>query len=141
MIDAGRVPERSPYFPEDIMFRQTTPSPSPSADDYLRLFERWHALLREDVGPEQGRDFGDAYKATEDERYRLLFEQVCQLLIAPSPFNLAMPQEFRRTARQWMEGDAATLAHMGDVQNRHFMLSDLYDYVHLCKTMGTAWGR
>lgn len=140
-MPAVRVPERSPYFPEDIMFRQTTPSPSPSADDYLRLFERWHALLREDVGPEQGRDLGDAYKATEDERYRLLFEQVCQLLIAPSPFNLAMPQEFRRTARQWMEGDAATLAHMGDVQNRHFMLSDLYDYVHLCKTMGTAWGR
>jgi hypothetical protein len=120
---------------------QPTFANGPDADDYLRLFERWHAMLREDVGPELGRDFGDAYKATEDERYRLLFEQICQLLIMASAFNLAMPQEFRRTAQQWVGADAATLAHMGDVQNRHFMLSDLYDYVHLCKTMGVAWGR
>ncbi len=112
---------------------------SPNADDYLRLFERWQAMLREDVGAEQGRDFGDVYKGADDERYRLLFEQICQLLLLASPFNLAMPQEFRRTARQWVEGDAATLKHMGDVQNRHFMLSDLYDYVHLSKAMGTGW--
>jgi len=25
------------------------------------------------------------------------------------------------------------------VQNRHFMLSDLYDYVHLSKAMGVVW--
>jgi hypothetical protein len=96
----------------------------PDADDYLRLFGRYRD------------DFGDAYLAPEDERYRLLFEQVCQMLLAASDFNLSMPQEFRRTARQWTEGEAATLAHMGDPLNRHFMLSDLYDYVHLRKTMG-----
>lgn len=112
---------------------------SPSAEDYLRLFDRWHTMLREDIGPREGRDFGDVYKGTDDERYRLLFEQVCQLLIVASPFNLDMPQEFRRTARQWLEGDAATLRHMGDVQNRHFMLSDLYDYVHLARSMGVTW--
>jgi hypothetical protein len=112
---------------------------TPNADDYLRQFERWHAMLREDVGPSQGRDFGDVYKGTDDERYRLLFEQICHLLTQASAFNLAMPQEFRRTARQWTEGDAATLRHMGDVQNRHFMLSDLYDFVHLSKTMGVGW--
>jgi hypothetical protein len=123
------------------MVHRSPSSRSPTADDYLRLFERWHALLREDVGPEAGRDFGDAYKATEDERFRLLFEQICQLLIAPSAFNLAMPQAFRRTAQQWVDGDAATLAHMGNVQNRHFMLSDLYDYVHLSRTMGVSWQR
>ncbi|WP_018411366.1 hypothetical protein [Methyloversatilis thermotolerans] len=121
------------------MVHRSPSSRSPTADDYLRLFERWHALLREDVGPEAGRDFGDAYKATEDERFRLLFEQICQLLIAPSPFNQAMPQAFRRTAQQWVDGDPATLAHMGDVQNRHFMLSDLYDYVHLSRAMGVGW--
>jgi hypothetical protein len=112
---------------------------SPNAQDYLRLFERWHTMLRQDLGPEQGRDFGDVYKTPDDERYRLLFEQICQLLLQPSPFNLAMPQEFRRTARQWVAGDGATLKHMGDVQNRHFMLSDLYDYVHLSQAMGVGW--
>ena len=108
----------------------------PVADDYLRVFERWQAMLREDVSP---RDFGDVYKTPADERYRLLFEQICQLLILPSSFNLNMPQEFRQTARQWINGDSATVRHMGEVQNRHFMLSDLYDYVHLSRAMGTSW--
>jgi hypothetical protein len=121
------------------MLRTITPLESPDTDDYLRLFERWQTMLREDVGPQLGRDFGDVYKGSDDERYRLLFEQICHLLTLVSPFNLAMPQEFRRTARQWVDGDPATLQHMGDVQNRHFMLSDLYDYVHLSKTMGVGW--
>ncbi len=96
----------------------------PDADDYLKLFTRYQA------------DFGDVYLEPNDERYRLLFEQLCQLLLIASGFNLSMPQEFRRTARQWVNNDAATLKHMGDPQNRHFMLSDLFDYVHLRKTMG-----
>jgi hypothetical protein len=121
------------------MLRTITPLESPDTDDYLRLFERWQTMLREDVGPQLGRDFGDVYKGSDDERYRLLFEQICHLLTLVSPFNLAMPQEFRRTARRWVEGDPDTLRHMGDVQNRHFMLSDLYDYVHLSKTMGVGW--
>jgi hypothetical protein len=94
------------------------------ATDYLSLF-----------GPYQ-RDFGDAYLAPEDERYRLLFDQVCRLLVQPTPFNLAMPQEFRRTARLYLDGDATTVAHMRTAQMRHFMLSDLYDYVHLADVMG-----
>jgi hypothetical protein len=96
----------------------------PNADDYLKLFGRYD------------KDFGPAYLEPHDERYRLLFEQVCQLLMQASDFNLSMPQEFRRTAQQWTRGEAATVQHMGDPQNRHFMLSDLYDYVHLRKTMG-----
>jgi hypothetical protein len=111
-------------------------APSPNADDYLRVFGRWQAMLREDVAP---RDFGDVYKTPEDERYRLLFEQICLLLIRGSPFNLSMPQEFRRTAQQWVNGDRATVQHMRVVQNRHFMLSDLYDYVHLSKATGASW--
>ena len=85
-----------------------------------------------------GHDFGRAYLEPEDERYRLLFDQMCRLLLLPSPFNLQMPQEFRRTARLYLDGDPATLAHMRTAQMRHFMLSDLYDYVHLCHTMGRA---
>jgi len=96
----------------------------PDATDYLALFDQY------------GKDFGPVYMEPLDERYRLLFEQACRLLLQGSDFNLSMPQEFRRTARLWTDRDAATLHHMGDVQNRHFMLSDLYDYVHLRHTMG-----
>jgi hypothetical protein len=97
-----------------------------NAGEYLALFGHYQ------------RDFGAAYLAPEDERYRLLFDQVCRLLLQASPFNLAMPQEFRRTARLYLDGDAATLAHMRVAEMRHFMLSDLYDYVHLSHFMGQA---
>jgi hypothetical protein len=70
--------------------------------DYLRLFDRWDAAAGS--GQPRWRDFGDVYQAAEDERCRLLFEQVCHLLVQPSAFNQAMPQEFRATARQWLAG-------------------------------------
>lgn len=95
-----------------------------AAADYLALFSPYRL------------DFGDAYLAPEDERYRLLFDRVCHLLVQPTPFNLAMPQEFRRTARLYLDGDEATVAHMRTAQMRHFMLSDLYDYVHFSEVMG-----
>jgi hypothetical protein len=94
------------------------------ATDYLALFGQYHL------------DFGDVYLAPEDERYRLLFDQACRLLVQATPFNFAMPQEFRRTARLYLDSDEATLAHMRTAQMRHFMLSDLYDYVHLSDVMG-----
>lgn len=28
---------------------------------------------------------------------------------------------------------------MGEAQNRHFMLSDLYDHVHLSTALGVVW--
>ena len=96
----------------------------PDAEDYLDLFGRY------------GKDFGTAYLEPEDERYRLLFDQICQLLIRPSEFNLSMPQEFRTTAQRYMAGDEATVKHMRNPQNRHFMLSDVYDYMHLREKMG-----
>lgn len=97
---------------------------TPDAADYLALFAPY------------ARDFGDVYLSPEDERYRLLFDRVCHLLVQASTFNLAMPQEFRRTARLYLNGDAATLAHMRTAQMRHFMLSDLFDYAHLAHHMG-----
>ena len=117
--------------------RPQGPQAGPDADAYLRLFDRWDAAAG--AGQPRWRDFGDVYQAAEDERYRLLFEQVCHLLVQYSAFNQAMPQEFRVTARQWLAGDAATLAHMGEVQHRHFMLSDLHDYVHLSRATGAGW--
>lgn len=100
----------------------------PDAQDYLDLFKTY------------GKDFGPAYLEPEDERYRLLFEQVCHLLTRPSQFNLGMPQEFRTSARRYLAGDAGTVAQLRDPQNRHFMLSDLYDLVHLRRRMGgSGW--
>lgn len=97
-------------------------------DDYMDLFGRY------------GVDFGAAYLEPEDDRYRFLFGQICQLLARPSEFNLSLPQEFRNTAHRYLAGDDETVAHMRDPLNRHFMLSDLYDYVHLRRKMGgPAW--
>jgi hypothetical protein len=30
---------------------------------------------------------------------------------------------------------------MTNVENRHFMLSDLFDYIHLVTTMGGSWNQ
>ena len=97
---------------------------NPDAQDYLELFGSY------------SKDFGPAYLEPEDERYRLLFDQICHLLTRPSPFNLSMPQEFRITAQRYLAGNENTVAHLCTPQNRHFMLSDLYDYVHLRLHMG-----
>jgi len=105
------------------------PAEFPDARAYLSLFARY----RDEAG---ALNFGRAYLQPEDERYRLLFEQVCHLLVQPSPFNRAMPQAFQRTAYRYLNGDPQTLEHMRAPQMRHFMLSDLYDYVHLCDRLG-----
>jgi len=96
----------------------------PEAQHYLELFAAY------------GKDFGPAYLEPEDERYRLLFDQICHLLAQSSPFNLSMPQEFRISAQRYLAGDKSTVTHLRNPQNRHFMLSDLYDYVHLRLHMG-----
>lgn len=91
----------------------------PTLDDYLALFRLY------------GGDLGSIYLEPADERYRLLFDQVCRLLIRPSEFNLDLPPPFRRTAELYLAGDETTLATMRDPENRQFMLSDLSDYLDL----------
>lgn len=108
-----------------------TPSDSPDSADYMQLF----AQYRDDLGAKE-HDFGGVYLEPEDERYRLLFEQVCQLLVRLSPFNLTMPQVFRHTAQLYLNGEGKVTDRMRTAQMRHFMLSDLYDYVQLCVRMG-----
>lgn len=88
-------------------------------DAYVELFRLY------------GEDLPQAYLRPGDERYRLLFDQVCRLLVQETPFNHAMPQPFRWTAKRYLAGDEATLKHMMDADNRNFMLSDLADYVEL----------
>lgn len=91
----------------------------PTVDAYVQLFDRY------------GDDLGSLYRAPNDDRYALLFEQVVQLLVKPSAFNLSLPVEFRNAAIRYRDGDPATLAHLRDPANRHFMLCDLHDLVLL----------
>ena len=100
---------------------------TPDSDDYLAIFGRYKD------------DFGDVYMDPEDERFRLLFDQNAGMLTQPSSFNLSLPEQFRTTAFRYLDGDDHTVAHMKAVENRHFMLSDLFDYIHLVKTMGGSW--
>ena len=102
---------------------------APKAADYLALFDRY----REAMG---AMDPGRVYLAPEDERFKLLFHQVCHLLAQSSPFNRAMPPEFRLTAQRYLRKEPATMRQMGEPQVRHFMLSDLYDYMQLCERIG-----
>jgi len=92
----------------------------PELDDYLRLFAIYE------------KDLGSIYQESADEDpYNLLFEQVTKLLIRPSAFNLSLPEPFRNTAHRYRRGDAPTLQHFADADNRHFMLCDLHDLVML----------
>lgn len=92
---------------------------TPEAEDYLRLFKLY------------GDEIGLIYKETDGDRYALLFEQVVKLLIKDSPFNATLPQKFRMTSLRYDRGDPATVRHLKDAGNRHFMLSDLYDLIQL----------
>lgn len=97
----------------------------PNLNDYIDLFNQY------------GRDFGAAYLEPEDERFRFLFDQLCCLLTKPSNFNLGLPEPFRKTAHKYLAKDETTVNHMRVAENRHFMLSDLFDYIRLCERLGS----
>lgn len=95
------------------------PTKVPDLKDYADLFRLY------------GDDLHKAYLQPDDDRYRLLFDQLCRLLAQGSVFNLSLPQPFRITAQRYLAGDAAVVAQMSDPQNRHFMVSDVVDYIDL----------
>jgi len=107
-----------------VKLSEASVADKPDLDDYMALFERY------------GTDFGAAYLEPEDERFRLLFDQLCRMLAQASRFNLDLPEPFRTTAHRYLAGDEITIAHMRLAENRHFMLSDLYDYIRLCQKVG-----
>jgi len=94
---------------------------SPTLQDYIRLFEAY------------GEDISSVYLKPNDARYEFLFEQAARLLAKPSPFNASLPAPFRITAQKYLSGDEKTVRHMNYPENRHFMLSDLYDFIMLKK--------
>jgi len=91
---------------------------APTLRDYVQLFALYEGL------PE-------VYLEPTDTRYTLLFEQAVRLLVRPSEFNEHIPKPFRVTARRYLDGDTQTVRHLTYPENRHFMLSDLYDFVML----------
>ena len=96
----------------------------PELEDYLALFRPY------------GADIGDIYQAPEDDRYLLLFEQAMRLLARPSPFNLSLPEPFRRNALRWRNAHPGTRRHFGHPANRHFLLADLHDLIMLKGGLG-----
>lgn len=95
---------------------------TPEIDDYVRLFDAY------------GEDISSVYLKPSDTRYELLFEQAARLLVQQSEFNLSLPKPFRVTAQNYLAGDEKTVRHMSYPENRHFMLSDLYDFISLKKS-------
>ncbi|CCQ74869.1 hypothetical protein [Magnetospira sp. QH-2] len=91
----------------------------PDAKDYRTLFEMY------------GGDMSDIYLDTDEEHYRLLFEQVVRLLVKPSGYNATLPEPFRLTAQRYLDGHEDTVVQMEQAENRNFMLSDLYDFIRL----------
>ncbi|MEW6764711.1 MAG: hypothetical protein AB1344_02835 [Pseudomonadota bacterium] len=91
----------------------------PGLADYVNLFLRY------------GESLGAIYQEPDGERYALLFAQVVRMLVKPSPFNLSLPEPFRISAHRYLRGDPATVEHLSDPANRHFMLCDLHDIVML----------
>jgi hypothetical protein len=98
-----------------------TTNTNPTLEDYVRLFSVY------------GDDMGSVYLKPNDARYELLFEQAARLLIQRSEFNASLPAPFRITAKNYVNGEEKTVRHMSYPENRHFMLSDLYDFVMLKK--------
>ena len=96
----------------------------------MSSLEDYGALLRL-----YGDGLSDAYRAPDDERYRLLFDQLCRLLVKSSPFNLEIPAPFRLTAQRYLNEDAATRQQMDQAENRNFMVSDLADFIELKRRM------
>ncbi|HYQ73031.1 MAG TPA: hypothetical protein VET88_14020 [Gammaproteobacteria bacterium] len=91
----------------------------PDVEDYVQLFDAC------------GKYPGPVYREPDDDRYALLFEQVIRLRVRPSPFNLSLPEPFRVAAHRYHEANPATVEHLSDPANRHFMLCDLHDLVML----------
>lgn len=98
---------------------------APNLEDYVRLFKVY------------GDDISSVYLKPSDTRYEFLFEQAARLLVKPSPFNASLPAPFRITAQNYLRGDEKTVRHMNHPENRHFMLSDLYDFIMLKKARKT----
>lgn len=97
------------------------PSHGPDTlDIYLKLFEPYEQQLSDFDGREG--DFG--------HRFALLFRQAVRLLVVEEPFNTDIPKLFIEVAQRFLSNDPETVRHFSYEENRHFFLSDLYDWLN-----------
>lgn len=90
-------------------------------DTYNRLFSPYQDQLKYF----EGRD--GEYGA----RFALLFRQILRLLVLPGDLNDLMPRTFGEVAKRYLGGDADTVRHFSYEDNRHFFLSDLFDWLKI----------
>ncbi|ABK43194.1 conserved hypothetical protein [Magnetococcus marinus MC-1] len=94
----------------------------PNLDDFVKLFSLY---------PEE--QFYHLEPHPQPDPYHFLFRQVMQLLATRSAFVISMPRPFLEASRHYNGGNAATVKHFNNAENRYFFLSDLKDWVLLQK--------
>lgn len=97
------------------------PSDESGLDSYLRLFAPYVEQLHEFSGR----------KGPYGNRFALLFRQTLRMLVSPLEINARVPLPFLEVARRYLEQDADTIRHFSYEENRHFFLSDLYDWLQI----------
>ena len=90
-------------------------------DAYLKLFAPYVEQLRQFSGREG--EYGG--------RFALLFRQVVRLLAVSARFNQQLPKPFVGVAQHYLEREAETVRHFSYEDNRHFFLSDLFDWLQI----------
>lgn len=94
---------------------------SVNLDAYLKLFAPYVEQLRQFSGREG--EYGG--------RFALLFRQVVRLLMSSASINQQIPKPFIKVARRYLARDDETVRHFSYEDNRHFFLSDLYDWLQI----------
>ncbi|WP_085441326.1 hypothetical protein [Magnetofaba australis] len=105
-----------------MMMNTSNTSHQATLDAYLKLFELYPDVEFWQTKPQKGSD-----------AYEFLFRQVMEMMARHSTFNTSLPLPFRETAKRYVAGDAVTLKHFRDSDNRNFLLSDLKDWLRLAQ--------
>jgi hypothetical protein len=88
---------------------------------YYQLFAPYEEQLR-------------LFKGREGEhggRFALLFRQILRLLVQPLEINRSIPRTFIKVAQRYLAKDQEVVMHFSYEDNRHFFLSDLYDWLRI----------
>ena len=88
---------------------------------YYKLFSPYEEQLRQFKGRE-GEHGG---------RFALLFRQVLRLLVQPTELNQLIPRTFIKVAQRYLAKEKEVVMHFSYEDNRHFFLSDLYDWLQI----------
>ena len=90
-------------------------------ETYYKLFAPYEEQLRQFRGRE-GEHGG---------RFALLFRQILRLLVQPSELNQLVPRTFVMVAQRYLAKEREVVMHFSYEDNRHFFLSDLYDWLQI----------